>query len=69
MKPNCPNCAGTGYSDYAGFCMDLCECTAPKRIPLSGTVGEPRPDSTLSVARCDPLGAPFLVGTDCAGNR
>jgi hypothetical protein len=69
MNPRCANCADTGYEDYAGFCMDLCACTAPKRIPFSGGKGGRRQDNTVSVARPDPLGDPFVVGTDCAANR
>lgn len=25
----CPRCDNTGFKDYAGFAMDLCECRMP----------------------------------------
>lgn len=36
MKPLCPNCANTGYKDYAGFCMDLCDCGQIRPAGLMG---------------------------------
>lgn len=26
MTDRCKNCNGTGYKDYAGFCLDTCDC-------------------------------------------
>ncbi|WJS98234.1 hypothetical protein [Novosphingobium humi] len=29
LVTTCPRCDNTGFKDYAGFAMDLCECRMP----------------------------------------